>query len=66
MYLPKHKFVENFESIEELPVKFSINSKNGYDMDFEKIMNEFSDIATVCTSGYEWLDIIPKNSSKGA
>lgn len=65
LFLPKHKLVDNFDTIEELPVKFSIYSKDGYDSDFEKLVDEFGDIATVCTSGFEWLDIIPKNSSKG-
>ena len=65
LFLPKHKIVENFDNIDELPVKFSVYSKDGYDSDFEKLVDEFGDIATVCTSGFEWLDIIPKNSSKG-
>lgn len=65
LFLPKYKLVDDFDSIEELPVKFSIYSKSGYDSDFEKLVEEFGDIATVCTSGFEWLDIIPKNSSKG-
>lgn len=65
-FLPKYKIVENFEQVEELPVKFSINSESGYDKDFEELVEEFGDIATVCTSGFEWLDIIPKDVSKGS
>ena len=65
LFLPKHKVVDNFDNIDELPVKFSIYSKDGYDSDFEKLVEEFGDVATVCTSGFEWLDIIPKDSSKG-
>lgn len=65
IYLPMHKIVDDFSSLDVLPVKISIYSEKGYDKDFGKLVDEFSDLATVCTSGFEWLDIIPKNSSKG-
>lgn len=65
MFLPKHKIVNDFEEIDELPVKISIYSKDGYDQDFQTVIDEFGDLATVCTSGYTWLDIIKKGSNKG-
>lgn len=65
VYLPSHKYVDDFEEVEDLPVKVSFFSKTGYDKDFQLLVDEFSDLATVCTSGFEWLDIIPKNSNKG-
>lgn len=64
-YLPSYKIVDNFYNLDDLPVKISIYSKTGYDSDFDNIVNTFGDIATVCTSGFEWLDVIPKRSSKG-
>lgn len=65
MYLPRHKFVDNFDNIDKLPVKISLYSEHGYDDDFESMINEFGDVVTICTSGFEWLDIVPKNSNKG-
>lgn len=64
-YLPSHKIVDSFDEVDSLPVKVSFYSENGYDHDFEAIVEEFGDLATVCTSGFEWLDVIPKNASKG-
>lgn len=65
LYLPKHKVVDSFDEIDELPVKISIYSKDGYDEDFREMIEIFGDVASVCTSGFEWLDIVPKNSNKG-
>ena len=66
IYLPMHKVVDKFEDIGQLPVKISIYSENGYDEDFADMIEMFGDVATVCTSGFEWLDIVPKNSNKGS
>ncbi|WP_101773088.1 Cof-type HAD-IIB family hydrolase [Peptostreptococcus faecalis] len=65
IFLPKHKVVKRFEDIDRLPVKISIYSEKGFDRDFQSIFDEFSDVATVCTSAHGWLDIMSKNSSKG-
>lgn len=65
LYLPKHAIVKDFFEIDEPPVKISVYSENGYDSDFKQLQDKFSDVATVCTSGFEWLDIVPKGSSKG-
>lgn len=65
MYLPNHKIVDSFYDIEENPVKMSVYTSNGVDPKMEKFIEDFSDIATVCTSGFEWVDIIPKHVNKG-
>lgn len=65
LYLPKHEIVKDFSELSMLPVKISVYSENGYDNDFKQLLEEFSDIATVCTSGFEWLDIVPKGANKG-
>ena len=65
IYLPNHKVVDSFYDIEEDPVKMAIYTPQGMDTGMEKLIEDFSDIATVCTSGFEWVDIIPKNVNKG-
>lgn len=65
IYLPKFEIVKDVAHIEELPVKISVHSKNGYYNDFKLLVEEFSDEASICTSGFDWLDIVPKGINKG-
>ncbi|MBL6465612.1 MAG: HAD family phosphatase [Peptostreptococcus stomatis] len=65
IYLPKFEIVKDVAHIEELPVKISVHSKNGYYNDFKLLVEEFSDEASICTSGFDWLDIVPKGTNKG-
>lgn len=65
IYLPKYKIVKDLKSIKDLPVKISVNSKNGYYKDFKCLVEEFSNEASICTSGFDWLDIVPKGTNKG-
>lgn len=65
IYLPKFEIVKDVAHIEELPVKISVHSKNGYYNDFKLLVEEFSDKASICTSGFDWLDIVPKGTNKG-
>lgn len=65
-YLPNHKVVTDFYNLPEKPVKVSFFSLNGHDEDFDLLMKEFSDIAAVFTSVYEWIDIMSKDVHKGA
>lgn len=65
IYLPVHSVVNSFDEVKENPVKISIFSRNGYDSDFEELERIFSDRVKLCSSGFEWLDIINKDSSKG-
>lgn len=65
IYLPKFEIVKDLAHIEELPVKISAHSKNGYYNDFKLLVEEFSDEASICTSGFDWLDIVPKGTNKG-
>ena len=65
IYLPKFGIVKDVAHIEELPVKISVHSKNGYYNDFKLLVDEFSDEASICTSGFDWLDIVPKGTNKG-
>ncbi|EFM64846.1 Cof-like hydrolase [Peptostreptococcus stomatis DSM 17678] len=65
IYLPKFEIVKDVTHIEELPVKISVHSKNGYYNDFKLLVEEFSDEASICTSGFDWLDIVPKGTNKG-
>ena len=65
IYLPKFEIVKDVAHIEELPVKISVHSKNGYYNDFKLLVKEFSDEASICTSGFDWLDIVPKGTNKG-
>ena len=65
IYLPKFGIVKDVDHIEELPVKISVHSKNGYYNDFKLLVDEFSDEASICTSGFDWLDIVPKGTNKG-
>lgn len=65
IYLPKFEIVKDVAHIEELPVKISVHSKNGYYNDFKLLVDEFSDEASICTSGFDWLDIVPKGTNKG-
>lgn len=65
IYLPKFEIVKDLAHIEELPVKISVHSKNGYYNDFKLLVEEFSDEASICTSGFDWLDIVPKGTNKG-
>lgn len=65
IYLPKFEIVKDVAHIEELPVKISVHSKNGYYNDFKLLVEEFSNEASICTSGFDWLDIVPKGTNKG-
>ena len=65
IYLPKFEIVKDVAHIEELPVKISVHSKNGYYNDFKLLVEEFSDEASICTSGFDWLDIVSKGTNKG-
>lgn len=65
MYLPKFGIVKDFTKLDKLPVKISVHSKNGYYNDFKLLVEEFSDEASICTSGFDWLDIVPKGTNKG-
>ena len=65
IYLTKFEIVKDVAHIEELPVKISVHSKNGYYNDFKLLVEEFSDEASICTSGFDWLDIVPKGTNKG-
>ena len=65
MYLPKFGIVKDFTKLDKLPVKISVHSKNGYYYDFKLLVEEFSDEASICTSGFDWLDIVPKGTNKG-
>lgn len=65
IYLPKFEIVKDVAHIEELPIKISVHSKNGYYNDFKLLVEEFSDEASICTSGFDWLDIVPKGTNKG-
>lgn len=64
-YFPVHTVVDNFEQVEDDPVKISIYSRNGYDEDCAEIEKIFSDRVKLCASGFEWMDIIRKDASKG-
>lgn len=65
-YLPAYEYIDDFRKIDKLPLKISVYSPKGHDKEIEKVAAIVSDWAKVCTSGHEWLDIIPKESNKAA
>ena len=54
---------ESMENARIYLPKFEI--VNGYYNDFKLLVEEFSDEASICTSGFDWLDIVPKGTNKG-
>lgn len=63
-YLPAYEYIDSFRNLDLLPLKISVYSPNGHDKDIEEISELVSDWAKACTSGNEWLDIIPKGANK--
>src|SRR3712207_4390021 len=63
-YLPSYEYTDDFRKIEELPLKISVYSPEGYDSIMEEVSERINKWAKSCTSGFEWLDIIPKDANK--
>lgn len=58
--------VEDILSVEEPYLKISVYEKGGIERSEKYFKEQFGDLVTVVTSGYAWLDMIPKGINKGS
>lgn len=64
-YLIDLKVVDDLKSVSKAPVKISVYSEAGYDKHIEALHDKFGEKAHVCTSGFEWTDILKAGVNKG-